>query len=557
MIRNTNTANSHQYRSVEEACESSRSTGEFSSTQSLDSAIPMERFPEPPNFMESRQQRRAVILFSITSMLLFADQNLMSPNLTAIAEDFGFNEEERDRKLGGDISLAFFLLGAPASFVIGYLADTADRSLIFAWTVLIGEGACFLTYWTTTYQSLYICRAITGFSVGGALPLIYSILGDLFAAEDRHRVSAIVSFGCGAGISVGQAIAGYIGPTFGWRLPFLLVSIPAVLLGFAVLWFVEDPPRGQMEQAVLKKNLEDGIALVSVPSESNVALREDSDEKATVSGRGGPTTTDMTPDTFLDDEIAQASRTWVYYFRTLQTLLSTPTMGKHYAVDGSTVLQSLELFVLNVVFLVSSVLALIQGATGCVPWGILNVYLTDYLSEDRGFSVEVATTVLMCFGVGNTLGLVLGGSYGSHLYKIDNRYPALLAGSMAVLGCIPFWLLINNVDSSTPFWLVVLIAGLAGFGTGPTGAIVKATVTNISLPRTRGQAFALFTLTDDFGKGLGPYFVSVLIVRMGGRLAAFNVGLMGWIVCGIFNLAMYFTVAKDEAWIQAEVAAGV
>lgn len=171
--------------------------------------------------------------------------------------------------------------------------------------------------------------------------------------------------------------------------------------------------------------------------------------------------------------------------------------------------------------------------------------------------MEVATTVLMCFGIGNTLGLVLGGSYGSRLYKIDNRYPALLAGSMAILGCIPFWLLINTVDSLTPFWMVVLVAGLAGFGTGPTGAIVKATVTNVSLPKTRGKAFALFTLTDDFGKGLGPYFVSLLIVRMGGRLAAFNVGLMGWVFCGVFNLAMYFTVAKDEAWIQAQVGAGI
>lgn len=521
MIRNT--AKASQYRSVEVLGESFRSIGEISCAQSQDSEIAMEMEPisRAPLMMESPQQRRAVILFSITTMLLFADQNLMSPNLTAIAEEFGFDEEERDRKLGGDISLAFFLLGAPASFVIGCLADAADRSLVFAWTVLIGEGACFLTYFTASYQSLYICRAITGFSIGGALPLIYSVLGDLFPAEDRHRVSAVVSFGCGAGISLGQAIAGYIGPTFGWRLPFLLVSIPAVILGFAVLCFVEDPPRGQMEQAVLDRNAEDGIALVSVPSEPSVALHEVLDEKELVATKRK----DRVPHTFLDDKIFRASHTWMYYFRTLQTLLSTPTM----------------------------VLALMQGATGCVPWGILNVYLTDYLSEDRGFSVQVATSILLCFGFGNTLGLVLGGSFGSHLYKIDNRYPALLAGSMAILGCVPFWLLINTVDSSTPFWLVVLIAGLAGFGTGPTGAIVKATVANVSLPRTRGQAFALFTITDDFGKGLGPYFVSLLIVRMGGRLAAFNIGLTGWVFCGSFNLAMYFTAREDEAWIQEEL----
>eukprot|EP00980_Cylindrotheca_fusiformis_P025145 scaffold13202_cov126-Cylindrotheca_fusiformis.AAC.2 len=436
----------------------------------------------------------------------------MSPNLTAIADDFGFDKDERDRKLGGDISLAFFLLGAPASFAIGCLADRADRSLIFAWTVLIGEGACFLTYWAKTYEVLYVCRAITGFSVGGAVPLIYSILGDLFAAEDRHAVSAVVSFGVGAGVSVGQAIAGYIGPTFGWRVPFVLVSVPAILLGLAVLWCVKDPPRGQMEEAVLKSSEEDGIALVSIPSESNLATQKAPDDK-TLLRKGG-----------VSDESEGYDCT--RYTRTLRNLLSTPTM----------------------------ILAVIQGAPGCVPWGVINVYLNDYLSEDRGFSVEMATTVLMCFGIGNTLGLVLGGACGSYLYKVDKRYPALLAGSMAILGCVPFWFLINVVDSSASFWLVALIAISAGFGSGPTGAIVKATVTNISLPRERGQAFALFALTDDFGKGLGPFVVSILIVHLGGRLAAFNIGILGWVICGLANLGIFFTVRQDEAKVQALVA---
>jgi MFS family permease len=134
-------------------------------------------------YMKSSSHRWALGLFSITTVLLFADQNLMSPNLTTIADEFDMNDEERDRKLGGNISLAFFLLGAPASFVVGLLADTQDRSKVFGWTVFIGEMACFLTYFVRSYNQLYICRAVTGFSLGGALPVIYSILGDLYSAE--------------------------------------------------------------------------------------------------------------------------------------------------------------------------------------------------------------------------------------------------------------------------------------------------------------------------------------------------------------------------------------
>ena len=143
--------------------------------------------PLPPsNHVDGEQKRKrqwVLAVFSVTTVLLFADQNLMAPNLTAIAEDFGLDDDERDRKLGGDISLAFFLVGAPASFLVGLLADTGDRAQIFAWTVFIGETACLLTYFAQSYAQLYVCRAVTGFSVGGALPVVYSILGDLFGAE--------------------------------------------------------------------------------------------------------------------------------------------------------------------------------------------------------------------------------------------------------------------------------------------------------------------------------------------------------------------------------------
>lgn len=46
------------------------------------------------------------------------------------------------------------------------------------------------TYFARTYPQLYVCRPVTGFSIGGALPLIYSVVADLFVAEQRHGVSA-------------------------------------------------------------------------------------------------------------------------------------------------------------------------------------------------------------------------------------------------------------------------------------------------------------------------------------------------------------------------------
>lgn len=52
--------------------------------------------------------------------------------------DFGFDDEERDKYLGGYIAAAFYMVGAPAALLFGYLSDTVNRrNLLFA-AVLLG-----------------------------------------------------------------------------------------------------------------------------------------------------------------------------------------------------------------------------------------------------------------------------------------------------------------------------------------------------------------------------------------------------------------------------------
>jgi Major Facilitator Superfamily len=314
--------------------------------------------------IRKRRRNCTAAIFTVTTVLLFADQNLMAPNLTAIAKEFHFSDEERDRKLGGDIALAFFVIGAPASYVVGCLADSEwlPRSALFAGTVGIGEGACFLTYFARTYWELYACRAVTGFSLGGALPLIYSFLGDLFSAEERHTVSALVGIGTGIGISFGQGLAGLTGPRFGWRLPFLLISVPALICALLVLLFVKDPPRGGTERAV--QDFRDDVQeQASLENEETV---DDSQSVEIVSlgctRNAGTAPIDHVGESSQEFQMAAGKslgcqERWTSF----KELLSTPTV----------------------------ILALLQGAPGCVPWGIVNTYLNDFLSQNRGMTVEV------------------------------------------------------------------------------------------------------------------------------------------------------------------------
>jgi hypothetical protein len=59
------------------------------------------------------------------------------------------------------------------------------------------------------------------------------------------------------------------------------------------------------------------------------------------------------------------------------------------------------------------------------------------------------------------------------------------------------------------------------------------------------------------GPGLGPVFIARLIGSLGGRTPAFNVGVLGWLICGVMNLAMFFTVSADEASVQRRLTANL
>lgn len=328
-------------------------------------------------------------------------------------------------------------------------------------------------------------------------------------------------------------MAGYMGPVYGWRLPFLIVSVPALACAVAVYFTVKDPERGAMEQSYLdtlatgeEGRGEDNGEVALVPVSSRTSLVENEIPLDPDEGRRDESNAQINgSNDHAIGEVNENHSFWKQHLKSSIRLLSTKTVA----------------------------LSLLQGAPGCIPWGIINVFLNDYLSEDRGFSVQVATTIIMFFSGGYALGLVVGGAGGKALYKLDIRLPALLAGVTAIIGCFPLWFLINGVDSSTPFYIVALSAIITGIGSAPTGPIIKATLTNVTLPRTRGQAFALFNLFDDFGKGLGPFFVSLLIIKFG-RTKAFNIGVLGWIFCGIANLAIFFTVSHDEQVVQTTLA---
>jgi MFS family permease len=505
--------------------------------------------------MSKREKWYTVSLLTLTAAMLYADQNLLAPNLSAAAEEFGFSEREKDVKLGGWLQLAFFVVGSPASLVIGWLADkpSIPRTRLFFFTVLIGEGPCLATYWVKTYWQLFAVRAMTGIAVGGCLPLLFSLCGDLFPPEERNYVASFLTIATGAGIAIGQIMAGTVGPTYGWRLPFLLAAAPAILLAGILYATVKEPRRGSQEEAVKEREMglrrERAARRRMEGSYGSAGARGSDDEtdanddgtghprsKRGLNGRGSKATTSPPTSPSARSDTGSAVST-----------SSTATHVEYGAkIDFTKLRRQLKIR--------SNLVILAQGLPGTVPWGMLNAYFVDYLHVQKGLSVEEGTLAVTLFGLGAVMGTIFGGIIGQRIYNMPGGRSriALVMGVTTALGSLPGYYFINTKSYGPgDAWLHLscLAGGILASVTPPN---VRAVLLNVNPPETRGTMFAFYTQIDDVGKGAGPALIAGFIVEFGRRVA-FNIAVSGWLLCGMILLCLYPFVDRDVENAQEAV----
>ena len=410
----------------------------------------------------SKSDYLSLSLLFILSFFLFADQNLMGPNLTQIASDFNFNEIQRDVKLGGEISLVFWLIGGVVTLFFGYLTDVVSRKKLLIIAILFGEIPCLLTGFVETYQQFFWLRALTGIGIGAIIPITYSLIGDYFPASRRSSITGYLGLVVGLGIAGGQLLAGMTGPVLGWKMCFVIVACPNFIVLILYIIFGTEPKRGQSD--ISKAN----ISFVNVSS--------------------------------------------------LKKLLSKKT----------------------------NILVFLQGMAGTVPWAVFFVYLADYLSQDIGYSVQIATLVVSVIGLSAMMGGFVGGLVGNRLYNINPKYQPLLSAICTFIGMIPTAFLINIKPSTDLGLMYPIILGIfSGFFITITAPNMKAILMNVNHSNNRGTAFALYNLADDLGRGFGPFIISFFILQFGRELG-FNIANGIWFLCGIAILFMIKTYPEDQ-----------
>ena len=60
----------------------------------------------------------------------------------------------------------------------------------------------------------------------------------------------------------------------------------------------------------------------------------------------------------------------------------------------------------------------IQGLPGSMPWGVYTIYLHNILCVERQFTIDIASMLILAFGVGAGLGSTVAGMLCNYLYVL-------------------------------------------------------------------------------------------------------------------------------------------
>jgi hypothetical protein len=100
--------------------------------------------------------------------------------------------------------------------------------------------------------------------------------------------------------------------------------------------------------------------------------------------------------------------------------------------------------------------------------------------QEKGFTVQVATLVLLLFGLGGGVGIIAGGAAGQLLYNWRKEAMPVMAGACIMLGVAPVYYLINVDLQAAGVPATLAMAALAGAVVSVAAPNLRAAMLNVN-----------------------------------------------------------------------------
>jgi predicted MFS family arabinose efflux permease len=189
----------------------------------------------------------SVGLLMVVGCFYYLDRNVLNILIEPIKQDLGVSDTAMGVLTGAAFAVFYVVAGIP----IARWTDRGNRRDIIAlaaaaWSTM--TVACGLAL---NFGQLALARVGVAVGEAGATPAIHSLLSDLFPAKQRGRAIGAFNTGLSIGVCLGILAGGYLAETYGWRLAFVIVGLPGVLLAIAIRFTIPEPRRGLADGAAV------------------------------------------------------------------------------------------------------------------------------------------------------------------------------------------------------------------------------------------------------------------------------------------------------------------
>src|SRR4051812_22848186 len=136
---------------------------------------------------------------------------------------------------------SIYLLASTVSMPLyGRMTDALGRKKVILGAIALFCVSSVLAAWSQTMLQLILFRGLQGLGAGGIMPVVLTILGDIFTLEERAKIQGFFSAVWGTSSLAGPALGAFLVKGLGWRSVFY-VNLPFGLAALVVLmWKYHD-----------------------------------------------------------------------------------------------------------------------------------------------------------------------------------------------------------------------------------------------------------------------------------------------------------------------------
>jgi MFS family permease len=356
----------------------------------------------------------------------------------------------------------------------GRLADALGRKRVIVGAILLFMAGSVLAAYARTMTQLILYRGLQGLGAGGIMPVVLTILGDLFTLKERAKIQGFFSAVWGTAALLGPALGAFLVKAFGWRSVFF-VNLPLGALGLIVLLWkyhdTEEPHPADLDLPGVASMAVAGTSLLLLVSR----LGPDGWSWTTAGGLGALAAISLT---FL-----------IWHERRAPYPILSPQLLKRRDI-GPSMLASL---LFGLAFL------------------SLDTYVPLYVQGGRGGGVTAAASVVTPV----MLTWALSGIFAAPLLVRWGFRRTALAGTGLII--LSFSGLVICAWTSAPPWLLTAILALCGLGFGPASMSYLLAPQEAVAWQQRGLITSGVTFFRSIGGALGVGLLGAMFNAIGRR----------------------------------------